>query len=188
MSAPPSSPTQPETTSVHTLKHTHTDLGLIKRLLNPEEVCVRSFRGTILTSEYNLELRPPSLCFPSLITGPFFLPAHFLQGPSLVFLSLPFRSLGWVLCSGEVRAFSLTTLTDSKRLVCEASLEFICLNSFISPSVAPSLCPRFRLGGNVYYHKNILCLTLINRIVCMCVCCYCVKAPVYLSVPNQGWI
>ena len=60
--------------------------------------------------------------------------------------------LGWVLSSGDVRAFSLSlslslshTHTqqkgDSKRLVCKASLEFICLNRFISPSVAPSLCP-----------------------------------------------
>lgn len=71
------------------------DLNLMKRLLHPEEVCVRSFRGT----------QPPS----PLSGSPLSLLDHsssrltFSRVLLLFFHSLPFRSLGWVLSSGEVR-------------------------------------------------------------------------------------
>ena len=87
--APPSpSPTQP-------VPHTHTDLGLIKRLLNPEEVCVRSFRGTILTSEYNLELGPPPLWFPLSHYWTILPPGSLSPGSFSCFSLPPFQEFFW---------------------------------------------------------------------------------------------
>lgn len=143
MSAPPPPPLHlPPNQS-----HTHRDLGLIKRLLNPEEVCVRSFRGTILTSEYNLELGPPPLWFPLSHYWTILPPGSLSPGSFSCFSLPPFQDFfglsSFQRGSPGLLSLSLThtTESDSKRLVCKASLEFICLNRFISPPLAPSLCP-----------------------------------------------
>lgn len=77
-------------------------------------------------------------------------PSLLSSGSLLLFL---FSSLS-VLSSGEVWAFSssLTRMNNSKHLVSEASLEFICLNRLVSPSVTAS----FSLG------KRPLCIKLIT--------------------------
>lgn len=170
-------------------RHSHTDMALIKRLLNPEEVCVRSFRGTILTSEYNLELGPPLSTSPLSLLDP--------TPPAPIFCQLTFSGVLLLLFSpslsevcvqffstGEVRAVSPTKLTDSKRLVCEASLEFICLNSFSFFSyVAPSLCPLFEPGEmQISTHTYTTSPWVTAPFACTCahVCPYCISF-------NQLW-
>lgn len=91
----------------HQHTHTHTNLGLIKRLLHPEEVCVGSFkRGQSLHLNTTLNSGGP-LCLPPplLLLDHSFLPFTF-SGLLPTFFSPSLSGVrGQVLSSGEVQIF-----------------------------------------------------------------------------------